>query len=66
MNESIIKNIFCFRQRATESSLLFFFLVGLPVFFFAQRVTESAKFKGILEITLALGNFVNSGHQVLE
>ena len=30
----------------------------------AKRVTESAKFKGVLEITLALGNFVNSGHHL--
>ncbi|EKX39718.1 hypothetical protein GUITHDRAFT_89015 [Guillardia theta CCMP2712] len=30
----------------------------------AKRVIESVKFKGILEITLALGNFMNSGHQL--
>jgi hypothetical protein len=30
----------------------------------AKKVTESSKFKGILEITLALGNFVNSGHHL--
>lgn len=30
----------------------------------AKRVIESTKFKGVLEITLALGNFMNSGHQL--
>ena len=30
----------------------------------ARRVVESAKFKGVLELTLALGNFMNAGHQL--
>ncbi len=30
----------------------------------ARRVVESTKFKGVLEITLALGNFMNAGHQL--
>jgi hypothetical protein len=30
----------------------------------AKRVIDSSKFKGVLEITLALGNFMNSGHQL--
>ena len=30
----------------------------------ARRVAESTKFKGVLEITLALGNFMNAGHQL--
>ena len=30
----------------------------------AKKVMDSTKFKGVLEITLALGNFMNSGHSL--
>jgi len=30
----------------------------------AKKVVESTKFKGVLEITLALGNFMNNGHHL--
>jgi hypothetical protein len=43
------------------SDLLFFVTCCTAT---AKKVIESTKFKGVLEITLALGNFMNSGHQL--